>query len=100
MFAASARPLPASNATITPPISPGPAVAATASTSRIDERRFVQHPLDQARQDFDMGARRDFRHHAAIRLVRAILPDDGLSKDSPVAGDQRRGAVVARKFEA
>ena len=95
MLAASARPLPASNATITPPIRPGPAVAATASTSRIESLASSQHPLDQARQDLDMGARRDLRHHAAIRLVRAVLPDDGLSKDLPVAGDQRRGAVVA-----
>ena len=47
-----------------------------------------------------MGARGDLRHHAAVGLVRAVLADDRLGEDPPVAGDQRRRAVVARGFEA
>ena len=46
-----------------------------------------------------MGARGDLRHDAAIGLVRAVLPDDRLRKDPPVAGDQRRRAVVAGGFK-
>ena len=47
-----------------------------------------------------MRPRRDLRHHAAVRLVRLRLADDGLGEDSPVARDQRRRAVVAGGFEA
>ena len=47
-----------------------------------------------------MGAGGDFRHDAAVRPMRLVLPDDGLREDLPVAGDQRRGAVVAGGFEA
>ena len=47
-----------------------------------------------------MRARGDLRDHAAIGLVRLVLPDHGLGKDSPVARHQRHAAVVARRFEA
>ena len=47
-----------------------------------------------------MGARGDLGDDAAIGLVRRILADDGLGEDPPVAGDHRRRAVVARKFQA
>ena len=59
----------------------------------------IEHALNQRRQDLDVGARRDLRNDAAVRLVRLRLPDDGLRKNAPVAGDQRRGAVVARGFK-
>ena len=98
--AASASPLPASRATITPPISPGPAVAATASTSSMDSFGVVEHAPDQAGKNLDVRARRDLRHHAAVRLVRAVLADDRLREDLPVAGDQCRRAVVAGRFKA
>jgi hypothetical protein len=47
-----------------------------------------------------MGARGDLRHHAAVRLMGAILPDHGLREDPPVAGDERDSAVVAGRFKA
>ena len=47
-----------------------------------------------------MGARGDLRNDAAIGLVRLSLADDRLREDSPVAGHQRGGAVVAGGFEA
>jgi len=47
-----------------------------------------------------VGAGRDLRHHAAKGLVGIVLPDHGLRKDAPVIGDQRHGAVVARRFKA
>ena len=47
-----------------------------------------------------MRARRDLRHHPAVGLMGAVLPDDRLGEDLPVAGDQRRRAVVARGFKA
>ena len=59
-----------------------------------------QHLADEAGQDLDMGAGSDFRHHPAERAVRLILADDRLGEDLAIAGHQRRGAVVARGFEA
>ena len=62
---ASAKPLPAIRPTSTPPISPGPADAATPSRSwRPSGLR--QGAGDQHVDDLDMGARGDLRHHAAI----------------------------------
>ena len=60
---------------------------------------FVQHLPDQPGQDFDMGAGRDLRHHAAERPVRVILSHDCLGEDLPIAADQRHCAVVAGGFE-
>ena len=85
---------------MTPPIRPGPAVAAIASISRDVDAGFVDHPPDQAGQDLDMGAGGDFGNDAAIGLVRRVLADDGVGEDPPVAADDRGGAVVARGFEA
>ena len=59
-----------------------------------------QHLPDQPGQDLDMGARGDLGHDAAERPVRLVLPDHRLGEDLPVAGDQRRRAVVAGGFEA
>ena len=62
--------------------------------------RFVEHPPDQVGQDLDVRARGDLRHHPAVGLVGAVLADDRLREDLPVAGDQRRRAVVAGRFKA
>ena len=56
-----AKPVP----TISPPISPGPAVAATAARSAKAKPGLAQHALAPARQMRQMRARGDFRHHAA-----------------------------------
>ena len=72
--------------------------------NRVDFRegqlRLIQHAPNEAGQDLDMGSGGDLRHNAAIGLVRPRLSDDGLREDAPIAGDQRRGAVVARRFQA
>ena len=47
-----------------------------------------------------MRAGGDLRHHSAVRLVRLDLADDRLRKNAPVAGNQRRSAVVAGGFES
>ena len=87
------------SATITPPIGPGPAVAAIASTSAIDIVGLGKHLVDQTGKNLDVGARGNLRDHAAIGLVRAVLPDHRLCKDTAVAGDERHRAVVAGRFK-
>ena len=98
--AASASPLPASSATITPPIRPGPAVAATASTSADRQSWPRRAPAGSGQA----GSRRGRAPRSpAPRRHRAGAPglaDHRLRKDPPVAGDQRRGAVVAGGFKA
>ena len=47
-----------------------------------------------------MGAGGDLGDDAAEGPVRLVLADHRLREDAPVAGDQRRGAVVAGGFEA
>jgi hypothetical protein len=79
--------------TITPPIKPGPAVAAIASTS-----------FDQSVQDFQMCAAGDFRHHAAIGRVGFGLAEDDAGQDLAGPGRQsahhRRRGLVATGFQA
>ena len=72
--------------TITPPISPGPAVAATASTSRQRHARIGERGGDQRLERLDMRARRDLGHDAAIGRVRRFLPGEPVRQDrrSPV----------------
>ena len=65
---------------MTPPISPGPAAAAIASRSDLHPgpvERSSHKPVD----DFDMGARRDLRHHAAIGRVLGDLAHDVVRQD-------------------
>ena len=59
-----------------------------------------QHLADEAGQDLDMGAGGDLRNDPAERAMRLVLADDRLGEDLAIAGDQRRGAVVAGGFEA
>jgi hypothetical protein len=56
---------------------------------------FVQHRLDHRREFFGMGARGNFRNHAAIRRVLFILRSDPLGENLAFAGDQRRRSLVA-----
>ncbi len=60
----------------------------------------IENLADQRRQNRHVRPRRNLGNHAAVRLMRLGLADDRLSEDLPVAGDQRRRAVVARGFEA
>ena len=83
-----------------PPISPGPAVAAIASTSASVTPASASAARDQRLQHLDMRARRDLRHDAAIGRVRRFLPGQPVRQDAPVAGDQRRRGLVAGGFEA
>ena len=85
---------------MTPPIRPGPAVAATASTSARLEPGFREHLLDQRREQSDMPARGDFGDDAAKGPVVVLLPRDALREDAAVAGHQRGGGFVAGGFEA
>ena len=57
-----------------------------------------QRRLDQRLQRLDMRARRDLRHHAAIRRVRRLLSRQPVREDAAVAGDQRRGGFVAARI--
>ena len=98
---ASAMPLPKEAPTTSPPISPGPAVAATPARSAAREAGFAQHPLRQARQVLQVGAGGDLRHHAAEGRVRAFLAEHGFGEDGAVGGaDHRGGGLVAARFEA
>src|SRR3546814_1127719 len=47
-----------------------------------------------------MGARSNFRHHAAKGAVRLLLPRDALRQYAAVRGDQRRRRFVAARFKA
>ncbi len=67
---------------------------------RIDLARSTVPASDSTRRievgkDLDMRARRDLRHHAAVRLMRGVLADHGLREDAPIARHQRHRAVVA-----
>ncbi len=69
--AASASPLPASSATITPPMRPGPAVAAIASTSRTAIFASARAAFESGRAGSRRGRARQF---PAPRLHRADAP--------------------------
>jgi hypothetical protein len=98
--AASASALPVTSPTMTPPISPGPAVAAIASTSASVTPASASAPSTRRDQRLDMRARGDFGHDAAIRAVRRFLPGKAVRQDAPVAGHQRGRGFVAGGFKA
>ena len=76
--------------TITPPISPGPAVAAIGIDIGQRHPGIGQHFGDQRRQPLDMRARGDFGHHPAIGPVRLVLRGNPLRQN-----DARRRVTSA-----
>ena len=85
---------------MTPPIRPGPAVAAIASTSASVTPASASAPSTSGDQRLDMGARGDLGHDAAIGPVRRLLAGEPVREDPAVAGHQRRRGFVAAEFEA
>ena len=89
---------------MTPPIRPGPAAAAMPSTRRQLDTGFRQRALDQQVQHLDMGARCDFRHHAAEGRVLVGLRQHDIRQDAAapvrIARDHRRRGLVAGRFDA
>ncbi len=81
-------------------MSPGPAVAATASTFEMERFELAKNLLDQAGKNFDMRSCGNFGHDSAKGLMRRILSNHGLRQNAPVACHERSGAVVAGQFKA
>ena len=92
--------------TMTPPISPGPPVAAIASSSARPSPAVRQRFLDQPVQALEMGARGDFRHDAAEAPVLGQLAVDDVGQDrAERSGTVRRlddgdRRLVAARFDS
>ena len=87
--------LPVSRPTIRPPISPGPAVAATPARSPKPSAGLAHRLGDQQVELLDMGAGCYLRHHAAIGSVLGELGEQRCRQDAAVGADQRRRGLVA-----
>ena len=85
---------------MTPPISPGPPVAATPARSLNAAPAASHRPGDQAVEVQQMGARRDLRDDAAERPVLVFLRQHQVGEDAAVAGDHRRRRLVAAGLDA
>ena len=83
-----------------PPISPGPAVAATAASCGKAMPGFAHGARDQPIEDLDMGARGDLRHDAAKRRVPLELAEQRLGQHPAPAVDQRYRGLVAAGLDA
>jgi hypothetical protein len=86
----------------TPPISPGPAVTAIASTDRSAHTR-LQRGLHRAVQALGMGAGGDLGDDAAILGMKVRLPDHDRRQDLrrlARSAQHRRGGVVATRFQS
>ena len=85
---------------MTPPIRPGPAAAATPSMREADAG-LVHGAPDDAVEQFDMGARRDLRHHAAERRVVGGLRMHDIGQDparAVLAGARPRRPRFRRRW--
>ena len=89
---------------MTPPIRPGPAVAATASTSPSSSARFIERLGDHAVEQLDMGAGGDFRDDAAIGTMGRGLAENDIGQNRAGSGreaaDDRGRCLVAARFDA
>ena len=99
--AAIAIALPAVRPTITPPIRPGPPVAATPASCPTFKPGVAQRRGDREIDLLDMGARGDFRHDAAEgRVLLHLAPDHVRQNFRRLAGAQAHdrgcGFVAAR----
>ncbi len=89
---------------MTPPISPGPAAAATPSM-RVEAAPGFGHRLgDECVEHLDMGARGDLRHHAAEGGMLADLGEHDIGQDLAAAVvaafHHRGGGLVAGRLDA
>ncbi len=89
---------------MTPPISPGPAAAATPSIGVEAEAGFLHRLRDDGVQHLHMGAGGDLRHHAAESRVLFDLRQHHIGEDAPAAVlgafDHRGRGLVAGGFDA
>ena len=89
---------------MTPPISPGPAAAATPSMLGELQLRLAHRLGDDVVEHLDMGAGGDLRHHAAEGGVLVDLRQDDIGQDPAAAGlrplDHRRRGLVAGRLDA
>ena len=79
-----ARALAAETPTSSAPISPGPAVTATVSTSSSDVAGLVERLADHRRDELEMPPRRDLGHDAAVARVQLGLRGDDVRADRAV----------------
>ena len=91
--------------TMTPPIRPGPAVAAMPSMASEGRAGLGQRLGDEAVERLDMGARGDLRHHAAERRharrsATARCWTGCCRGPSSCALDHRGGGLVAGRLDA
>ncbi len=106
----SGRPVAAASAlavitpTSTPPIRPGPAVTAMASSSGRPAPASCQRALDDEVGALGMGAGGDLGHDAAEAVVQVGLAEDGVREDAAGAlaraGDDGGRGLVAARFDA
>ncbi len=99
MARASAIALAAITPTMTPPIRPGPPVAATASSASKPMPASAS-ARDQPVEVIEMRARGDLRHHAAIGAMLGQLRQDQIGADTRLdVGDHRRGRLIAARLD-
>ncbi len=90
--------------TSSPPISPGPAVAATPSRL-VEADPSLAHGLgDDLVEAFHVGAGGNLRHHAAVAAVLLPLRPHDIGQDAalprPGASNHGRGRLVAARLDA
>ena len=74
--------------------SPGPAVAAKASTSGQRHARLASATFEHRAERAEMIARGDFRHDAAVRLVHGDLRGDFAGEQPAIAQDRHRRFIA------
>ncbi len=97
LFAASAIALPVVSPTITPPIRPGPGGGGDGVEIVHAAAGLIKRAADQLVEHFDMRARGDFRHHAAIGRMFGDLAEHSVGQDlaAPVESVSTTAAAVS-----
>ena len=89
---------------MTPPIRPGPAVAATPSMIGEAAAGLAHRRRDDDVERLDMGACRDLRNHAAERRMLLDLRQHHVGQDGSAAVrralDHRRRGLIAGRLDA
>ena len=86
--------------TISPPISPGPAVAATAPRSAKAQSGLLECVADQVRQVVQMGPGGDLRHDATIGKMLRALGQHDFGQDRPSLIKHRGSGFIAGGLDA